>query len=170
MIEINPGILLAQIVTFLIGMWLLWKISWGPLTQMMKERSTTIQKELDAARQKRTDAEKLQMSYEQQLSAIEQKARELMSRSQQEAQAAKEQLLKTAQEESRRLMEKTKESLEAERVRLLVELRQELSRLVVSGTEKLLRHSVDHQTQQQWTQEFLTELDQRASKKGAKPE
>lgn len=168
MIEINFGILIAQAVTFLIGMWLLWKISWGPLTQMMKERSTIIQKELDLAQQKRNEAEKLQTSYQQQLSAIEQKAQELMARTQQEAQAAKEQLLRSAQEESKRLMEKTKESLEAERTRLLVDLRQELSRLVVWGTEKLLRHSVDRNAQQQWTQEFLADLDRHASEKTTK--
>lgn len=168
MIEIDFGILIAQIVTFLIGMGLLWKISWGPLTQMLKERSSVIQKELDAAQQKRVEAEKLQASYEQQLTAIDQKTQELTHRAFQSAQAMKDQILKSAQEESKRLMEKTKKLLEAERGQLLAELRQELSRLVVSGMEKLLRHSVDHQTQQQWTQEFLAELDQYASKNPTK--
>ncbi len=164
MIEIDFGILIAQIVTFLIGMGLLWKISWGPLTQMMKERSSVIQKELDAAQQKRTEAEKLQASYQQQLSAIEQKGQEVMNRALGEAQAMKDQILKGAQEESKRLMEKTEESLAVERVCLLTELRQELSRLVVSAMEKLLRHSVDPQTQKEWNQQFLSELDQYAKK------
>lgn len=168
MIEIDFGILIAQIVTFLIGMGLLWKISWGPLTQMLKERSSVIQKELADAQQKRSEALKLQASYDQQLTAIEQKAQELTHRALQSAQVMKDQILKSAQEESNRLMEKTKESLAAERVRLLVELRQELSRLVVSGMEKLIRHSVDHQTQQQWTQEFLAELDQYTDKNPTK--
>ena len=164
MIEIDFGILIAQIVTFLIGMGLLWKISWGPLTQMMKERSSVIQKELDAAQKKRAEAENLETSYQQQLSAIEQKAREVMNRAQHQAQAAKEQLLKAAQEESKRLMEKTKESLEAERVRLIGELRQEVSHLVIKGTEKLLRQSVDRQKQEQWSKEFMAELDQYTKK------
>ena len=164
MIEIDFGILIAQIVTFLIGMGLLWKISWGPLTQMMKERSSVIQKELDAAQQKRTEAEKLQASYQQQLSAIEQKGQEVMNRALGEAQAMKDQILKGAQEESKRLMEKTEESLAVERVCLLTELRQELSRLVVSAMEKLLRHSVNPQTKKEWNQQFLSELDQYAKK------
>jgi F-type H+-transporting ATPase subunit b len=164
MIEIDFGILIAQIVTFLIGMGLLWKISWGPLPQMMKERSTTIQKELDAAQQKRSEAEKLESSYRQQLAAIEQKTHEMMNQTQQEALVVKEQILRTAQEESKRLMEKNKELLEAERLRLIGELRQEVSQLVVKGTEKLLRQSVDRQKQEQWSKEFLAELDQYTKK------
>lgn len=160
MIEINFGILVAQVVTFLIGMGLLWKIAWGPLTETLKQRSLTIQKELETAQQKRSDAEKLESSYRQQLAAIEQKAQEMMNRTQQEAQVVKEHLLKAAHEESKRLMEKTKESLEAERIRLIGELRQEVSRLVIKGTEKLLRQSVDRQKQEQWSKEFMAELEQ----------
>ena len=165
MIEINPGILAAQVVTFLIGMILLWKISWGPLTALLRERSSLIQKDMETAEQKRLSAEKLETEYRQQLSAISAKAQEVMNRSLQETQIIKDQILKSAQEESRRLMEKTKESMEMERARLVTELRQELSHLVVLGTEKLLRQTIDSQKQEQWSQEFLAELAHHAKNK-----
>ncbi len=164
MIEINFGILLAQIVTFLAGMGLLWKIAWGPLTQMLKERSSVIQKDLQSAQQKLTEAQKLEESYHQQLAAIEAKAQEVMSQALQSAQTMKDQILKATQEESKRLMEKTKESLDAERIRLMSDLRRELSHLVVLGTEKLIRQTIDRQKQEQWTREFLEELEQQNKK------
>ena len=164
MIEINFGILSAQVVTFLIGVWLVWKIAWGPLTQMLKERSSVIERDLETAEQKRTEAQKLEESYREQLVAIEAKTEEITNRALQEAQTMKEQILKSAQDESKKLMEKTKESLEAERVRLIGELQRELSHWVVVGAEKLLRQTIDQQRQEQWTQQFLAELGQQSKK------
>lgn len=162
MIEINFGILLAQVITFLIGVALMWKIAWGPLTKTLKERSSVIQKELELAQAKNKMAEELQAKYQAQLAKIEAKAQGILAKANQEARNLRDQMLKSSQDEAKSLVEKTRLALEQEKQRLIQDLRQEMARLAVSGAEKLLRRMISPEIQREWSEEFLAQLEQHA--------
>lgn len=159
MIEINPGLLLAQVVTFLIGMGLLWKIAWGPLTRLLRERRARIQQDLQTAERAKQDMGRLKTEYEQQLAQIQTKANELFAQAERDGQAAREQLLQVAQEEARRLTEKTRRQLEEEKVRLVKELRSEVGNLSILAAERLVRQTVDERVQAQFLEELFRDLD-----------
>ncbi|MBI3292087.1 MAG: F0F1 ATP synthase subunit B [Elusimicrobia bacterium] len=159
MIEINLGVLLVQVVTFLIGVGILWKIAWGPVTRLLRERREHIQRDLQTAERAKQDMERLKADYEQQLAQIEAKAKELFAQAQREGQQAREGLLRATQEEARRLTEKTRRQLEEEKSRLIKELRTEVANLSILATEKLVRQTIDQRVQTQFVEGLFRDLD-----------
>ncbi|OGS27709.1 MAG: ATP synthase F0 subunit B [Elusimicrobia bacterium RIFOXYB2_FULL_48_7] len=165
MIEINPGIFIAQLITFLAALFILWKFAWGPLLGMLKERQDKIKKDLDVAESARQSIEKLQQEYSQKLSEIQQKAAELVSQAKQDGERMKGEILKIAQSEAEELRKKTQEQLDGEKKRISAELRSELSALSISIAEKIIRQSIDKKMQDNLFKEALDGLDAGTGKK-----
>lgn len=159
MIEVNLGILLAQAATFLIGVGLLWKIAWGPMTRFLRERQERIQRDVQAAERAKQEMERLKAEYDQQLAQIEVKAKELLAQAQREGQEARQQLLRATQEEARRLTEKTRHQLEEEKTRLVKELRSEVANLSILAAERLVRQTINERAQTQFLEELFRDLD-----------
>ncbi len=100
MIKIDPWLLLAQIASFLVALFILWRFFWGPLTQMIEKRRSAIAKELDDARKGREDAESLKHEYEQHLSQADETAKKILHAAIDEGHAAKEDILRAAREQA----------------------------------------------------------------------
>lgn len=159
MIEINPGILAVEVVTFLLALGILWKVSWGPLTKLLVERREKIQKDLEAAEGAKRQMEELKISYEKRLAEIETKTQEFLSRAREEGEAAGGKIVQKAQEEARRTLEKARQELLEEGRKAVVSVRSEVARLSIAAAEKILRHSIDRKVQDEFLEDALKDLD-----------
>ncbi len=139
MVEINGWLLLAQTLTFLIGVFILWKIAWGPLTKLMNEREENIRKTITEANDLRAKTENLKTEYETKISQIQQTKQEMLTAVQNESTKIKDDILRSAQSEAKQLIDKTKKQLDQERENLLVQLRNDVTKLSVIIAEKLLK-------------------------------
>lgn len=159
MIDINPGILLSQIITFLIALIVLWKIAWGPLTQMMKQREEDIRKNIETAKTERVAAENLRKNYETQLSQARIEAQEIINQSIAEGHREREQIIIFAREEAEKLLEATRRELVSEKKRLVKELQSEVTGLAIGIAEKLVKETVDKRVQEKIFKQVVDNLD-----------
>ncbi|OGS18648.1 MAG: ATP synthase F0 subunit B [Elusimicrobia bacterium RIFOXYA2_FULL_40_6] len=158
MIEINPGIFLAQIITFLAAVFILWKLAWGPLINMLKERQEKIKKDIDSAETARQAVEKLQQEYTLRLAEIQQKTDELISQAKQDGERLRKDMLSQAQNEAEELRNKVEQQLKQDKSNIAKELRAELAGLSVAIAEKLLQQSVDKKVQDKLFKEVIDKL------------
>ncbi|MBU0952607.1 MAG: F0F1 ATP synthase subunit B [Elusimicrobia bacterium] len=158
MIEINPGIFLAQIITFLAAVFILWKLAWGPLINMLKERQEKIKKDIDSAESARQAVERLQQEYNLKLAEIQQKTDELLSQAKQDGERLRKDILNTAQKEAEELRNKVEQQLKQDKNSIAKELRNELTGLSVAMAEKLLQGSVDKKLQDKLFKEVVDKL------------
>lgn len=146
-------------ITFLMMVLILKRIAWGPLLKVLDEREQKIKNELDSAQKNKEEMEQLKMSYEQQLSEVESRARSILSEAEQKGIQTRESILKEADLEARKLVEKGRQQLQTEKERLIQELGAQVGELSVMMTEKLIRQTVDKKVQEKFVQDFLKNLE-----------
>lgn len=161
MIEINPGILAAQVITFLIGLFLIWKIFLGPLTQKLEQRKGGIARDISEAENNRLETENLKKEYERQLASIEEKAGQILKKALDETEISKEQILKSAREQAQLLLDKTAKQLEEERQKMLKSVKNEVAGLGIMIAEKLMEKTADKNTQKKMLDQVINELEKK---------
>ncbi|MCB4791654.1 MAG: F0F1 ATP synthase subunit B [Elusimicrobia bacterium] len=155
MIDINFSLLLVQIVTFLVALFIVWKIAWGPLTRMMEKRSGDIKADIETAQQERLAAEELRKSYENQIKQSKLETRKIISDSIEEGNAQRNKIIEYAHDESKNIILNAKRELENEKERLKKELQNDVTKLAVEISEKLILKSIDKTTQDRVFEDIL---------------
>ena len=158
MVSIDPVLLLVQLGTFLVAVFLLWRFLWKPLAKFMEARRYAIEQDIENARKNRETAEQLRAQIDLRLAEIDTEARRLLQVANDESKRTREQILKEAQAEARRLLDNAGRQIAEERVRAIRDLRAETVALSLLIAEKALKQSVDAQVQHRLVDEFVTEL------------
>ncbi|OGS17594.1 MAG: ATP synthase F0 subunit B [Elusimicrobia bacterium RIFOXYA2_FULL_50_26] len=159
MIDINLSILAAQVVTFLIALFIIWKISWKPLTEMMSRRQEKIKNDIEAAQAQRQSAEELKKTYEKHLADARVEAHKLVALASEDAQRERQAILVHGRAEAEKIVGDARRELEQEKIRLVGELRRDVSMLAVEISEKMVRKSIDPAVQEQAFKEAMDSLD-----------
>lgn len=159
MIEINLGILIAQIVTFIIAVVIIWKLAWGPLTEMMKERRQSIKNDLETAQNERRAAEEAHRAYEQRILDAHLEAQKIVDRALKDGEEERTRLHAQARKEAELIAETARRSLQEEKERLTRELRAEVAGLSVEIAEKLIQQSIDRGVQENVLARALREIE-----------
>ncbi len=160
MIEINWFLLAAQVATFLAAMVLVWKLSWGPLTQFMRERSERIAADLKRAEEGRKEIDALEAEYRRRLAEVEERAQQEIKEALAKGRQEKEGLVEEARQEARQILEKAQSDLELERERVLQSLHAQVTELSLAALERVLGQGLDRQIQQRLLDKFLHEVEQ----------
>lgn len=140
MIEINLSLLLAQVVTFLIALYIVWKLSWGPLQQLMKSRQERIRNDLQNAEQTRQAAARLESDYRFRLSQIEQQIKELITIAKLEGNRERDEIIKNARQEIAEIHKRALEQLELEKEDAMQQLRSKVIDISVSLSGKIMEN------------------------------
>lgn len=159
MIDINFSLLCAQIVTFLMAVAVLWKLAWGPLQTLLRERSQNIKNDLLAAEQAKESARKLEEDYKARLNQIQEKANELIEQERQRGTKDKEEIMRLASREAETLIEKTRLQLAQDKDRMIQELRAEVSGLSVEIARKLLGECMNKDLQDKLFSESIRQIE-----------
>jgi F-type H+-transporting ATPase subunit b len=113
----------------------------------MQERTDTIQKALDEAKEARAAAAKQQEENETRLRAAYAEAAQVREQALKEAAEESRKHVEAAQAQSRKMVEDTKAQLDTEVRRAREELRREVGDLAVAVAEKLVRKSLNGEDQ-----------------------
>lgn len=159
MLSLDFHLIIAQVVTFLIGLFLLWKIAYRPLLAVFQQRADKIKNDLDAAEKARQDMEAAKVNYQQEMTSLEQKARELFQKAAQEGQATREALINEARTQSQDLLQRAQERIAIEKDKALKELRQEAVTLAMGMTEKVLKTAVTPEVQHRLVDQVFQQME-----------
>lgn len=156
MIEIDFGMILAQIVTFAIAVFILWKLAWKPLVSGMEQRKNAIAKNISDAEKIKQETEKLKSEYAAMIAGIDKKAQEMLANSSAAAEKNKQQLITAARDEAKNILEMAKKQISQEKESVKSDLKREFVPIAFSIAEKILGKNVDRDAQSKMVEEFLT--------------
>jgi F-type H+-transporting ATPase subunit b len=165
---IPDGTFVAELVAFLIILFLLRRFVVPPLQKSMTERQEAIRKsfaDAEEAKQRLADAE------EEYKNAIAE-ARGEQARAREEAAKTRREIIDAAKEEARveaeGVMARAEARLEVERRQVFSELRGEIGRLAVELSERIVGESLaDDERQSRVVDRFLAELENQPAAAGA---
>ena len=145
----------TQIVGFLLVLWILGKYAWPPVLGYIAERQKKIAGDLEHARQENERAVKLRAELDQELKAIEAKARARIQEAVTEGQRVASEIKAGAQKDVTQRLQRLQGEIEQERDKAMLALKQDMVRMTVEATEKILREKLDEKTQRRLVEEFI---------------
>lgn len=131
-------LLLAQVVNFLILLWVLRRFAYKPMLKFLDDRSKKIETGLRDAKLAGEKLSEMERKEREVLEAAKRESAAIVARAKESAERTGEKIMIESREEAERIMSETRKKIENERESLRTEMRQELAGLVLLATEKVL--------------------------------
>ena len=158
MLEINPGLILWTIITFLVVLVILRAAAWRPLLQALAAREEKIRSSLQEAEDAQVQARKLIEENKQQLAQAEQEAHRIIREGRELSDRLKGEILDKAQTASRHMVDQAREEIQREKEAALHQLRGEVADLAIQAAGKLLDANLDTPRQRQLVDAAINEI------------
>ncbi|RMD69200.1 MAG: F0F1 ATP synthase subunit B [Gammaproteobacteria bacterium] len=150
--------LIGQIITFIILVWFVSRYLWGPLTQMMADRSRRIADGLAAAERGRHELERAEQRAKELLQKTKSEAAEIIALAQKRATDLVEEAKEQAKIEGEKMIEAARIEIEKETQRAKEALRHEVVNLALLAAEKILEREIDAKAHEQLLNKVVAEL------------
>jgi F-type H+-transporting ATPase subunit b len=151
-------LLLANILNFVILVYLLKKIAYKPILEFIQQRTKTIEEGVKNAELAKKNLSEATAKQEEILTGAHKQAQGIITTAKQQAEQHVAQLLQEGREESTKLIQSAHVAIEHERKEALKAAEHEVANLVVLATEKILQQKVDQPTDKAYIERVLTEL------------
>ncbi len=158
MLEINPGLIIWTIVSFLVLVAVLGKYGWKPMIQALSEREGKIRSALEQADRARMEASDLLKKNEENMARAEEEYQKMMRENKAMAEKVREEILGKAREQARQELQRASEEIQRNIDSARQQLRSEVADLAVKAAEKILDENLDAQKQKKIVDAFLTQL------------
>lgn len=150
--------LLAQILAFLLLLWLLSKYAWNPLMNVMEERRKNIEASIKGAEEERRQAEEIKREYQAEMLKARQEAQEIIARATKVSEERAAEILALAREEGEKLKKSALADIERERTRAIADVRAQVADLSVAVATKIIHQNLDVKGQEQLIEQFIQEV------------
>ncbi|MEE8334963.1 MAG: F0F1 ATP synthase subunit B [Candidatus Neomarinimicrobiota bacterium] len=158
LVQLDPGLFIWTIITFLMLFGLLAKFAWNPLLKMLKERESLIRESLENAEKARTDLEKINQKSEKIISQARSEAQTILAEGKAAANKLKDKTLDQARVSSKLILEDAKKDIKMERDKAISEIKSEVTDLSISIAEKLIRKNLSAEDNQKLIEESLKQV------------
>jgi F-type H+-transporting ATPase subunit b len=158
MLEINSGLILWTILTFVIVLIILRKAAWKPLLGALAAREESIRASLREAADARAQAARLLEENKRQLAQAEEQSRRIIMEGRDMGDRLKGEILEKANATTRVMIEQAKEEIRREKDAALMQLRSEATDLVIAAAGKILDANLDTPKQRQLADAAIREI------------
>ena len=155
------GTIFWTAVTFVVLAFILYKVGWKPILNMLEERELRIKESIEKADLVKEESERTAIERQQQIDAARKEANEILNAARQAAETIKNDIDKTAHAEADKMIERAKHEIELSREILIQDIRTLAIELSMDATEKLISKKLtkdDHQSMVQAAMDRLEQL------------
>ncbi len=157
--QLSTNEIFAQIIGFLLLLFLLRAFAWKKLLKLLDDRRERIASEFKKIEDTQAEIAKLRTEYDKKLSDIDEtskvKIQEAMARAKQLAEEVRE----SSQHEARKILEKARENIDIELARAKEELKNKVVDLTINTTEKIIKEKLTEEKDRKLVSEFIEEID-----------
>jgi F-type H+-transporting ATPase subunit b len=148
----------AQIISFLLLVWVLGKFVWKPVINMMEKRRISIEDTLNQAKEERQQAEQIKKEYQEEMRKARQEAQEVIAKATKVSEDRAVEILAMAREEAEKVKKDALVDIERERDRAIFEVKAQVADLSVAVAEKIIRQQLDLPNQEKLIEQFIKEV------------
>ena len=159
LVQVDPGLFIWTIVTFLVLLGLLAKFAWGPLLKALDERQEMIRKSLHDADQATQDLKQLHQESAQIIATARADAQSIVAKSRVAAETVREDLKQKAKEEADALVRGAQRQIQLETARAVQQIRHEVVDLSLAVASKLIKKNLTQEDNDALIQDSLTQID-----------
>jgi F-type H+-transporting ATPase subunit b len=158
MLDINPGLILWTIITFVIVLVILRLTAWKALLGALTAREEKMRTSLEEAESARVQAQRLLEENKRQLALAEEHSQRVIGEGRDLGERMKVEILEKANSSARHMIEQAKDEIAREKEKALTQLRSEVADLAIGVAGKILDANLDTPRQRQLVDAAIKEL------------
>jgi F-type H+-transporting ATPase subunit b len=158
MLEINPGLIIWTIVTFICLTIVLAKFAWKPILKMLSDREEKIHAALAEADRARTETAEMLKQNEKNLARAEEEYQKMVREGKALAEKLKEDIVTKAKQQAQHELKLATEEIQRNTEAAKQKLRAEIADLAIKATEKILEETIDEKKQKQLIDSVMNKL------------
>ena len=158
MLDINPGLILWTILTFIVLLIVLKKMAWKPLLHALTAREEKIRVSLQQAEEAQKVAKDLLEENKKQLARAEEESQRIIREGRELGEKMKAEIVERANTASRHMVDQAKEEIGREREAALVQLRAEVADIAILAAGKIIDANLDGPKQRALVDDVLQGL------------
>lgn len=156
--QIDWFTLTAQVVNFLILVWLLKRFLYGRIVQAMNDREARIASRLDEAKEQQAEAEREAQRYRKRQEELDAQREEVLQRARENAEARRQQLVEEARQDVEQMRAQWFENLQQEKAQFLHDLSEQAGQRIFDIVRRALKDLAGADLQQQMVATFLRRI------------
>ncbi len=158
LVQLDPGLFIWTILTFLLLLTVLAKFAWKPLLKMLKDREDMIRNSLNDAEKAQEELARLNAEGEEIINKARSEAQEILSQGKASAAKLKEDTLNDAKEKAKLITEDAQKQIQVEKEKAIAEIKGEVVNLSLSVAEKLIRKNLSPEDNKALIDESLSNV------------
>lgn len=143
MFEINPGLIVWTIITFVVVLVILRKSAWKMLLGALTAREEKIRASLEQAERAQQEASRLLEENRKQLALADEQSQRILREGRDAGERLRAEILEKASGSARQMIEQAKEEIGREKEKALQQLRAEVADLAIGAAGKILDANLD---------------------------
>ncbi len=155
MLDINPGLILWTIITFVILLIILGKVAWKPLVKALQDREQSIRDALLKAEEAKKESERMLAENKAAMARANEEAARILKEGRDLAEQLKNEIVAKAHESAKSMMTQAKEDIQREKETALLQLKNEVADLAITAAEKILDETLDEAKQKKLVDKVL---------------
>ena len=148
LVQLDPGLFLWTILTFLLLLGVLAKFAWNPLLKMLRDREEFIRSSLDDAEKARAELERLNSEGEDIVNKARSEAQTILSESKAAASKLKDETLNAAKDQAKSILSDAEKQIRIEKDKAIEEIKSEVVDLSLSVATKLIKKNISREDNQ----------------------
>ncbi|PRX35761.1 ATP synthase F0 subcomplex B subunit [Orenia metallireducens] len=159
MISLDLTTFVLQLINFMVLYFVLKRFLFGPITNLMNDRSEKISDQIDQAIERENEAEQLKAEYQQRLQDAKAEAQDIIEDSRRRAQRNKEDLINEAKSEANQKIERAEQEISRAKQQAVESLKDEVTNISIQMTKQLLEKSINTELQEKTIESYIEGID-----------
>tara|TARA_Y100000590_G_scaffold64583_1_gene69540 strand:- start:7048 stop:7548 length:501 start_codon:yes stop_codon:yes gene_type:complete len=142
LVQLDPGLFIWTIITFMVLFFVLAKFAWKPLLNMLKDREDMIRSSLADAEKAKVELERLNEESEAIMAKARSEAQTILADGKTAAEKVKEDTVAKAKAQANKIREDAEKQIQVEKDKAIADIKQEVVNISLSVAEKLIRKNL----------------------------
>jgi len=158
LLDPHYGLMIITITIFVIVMFVLRKLAWGPMLEAVRGREQALTDAMAAAERDRNEAAKLLADQRAAIEAARNEAQRYIAEGRATAESMRGEMLEQTRQQQGELLDRARKEIESEKSKAIDELRREAVDLALAGAGKLIGQKLDNETDRKLVEQYLNSL------------
>jgi len=159
LVQLDPGLFIWTILTFLTLLFLLAKFAWKPLLAALEDRENKIKNSLEDAEKAKAELERINVKSEEIIAKARSEAQSIHVEAKAATERIKADLKAKAEEDSKKIREEAEKQIRVEKDKAINEIRQEVVDLSLAVAEKVIKKNLSKEDNQGLIEDSLKNLE-----------
>ncbi len=160
LVQLDPGLFVWTILTFLLLLFVLAKFAWKPLLKMLNDREELIRSSLEDAEKAKEKLERLNAEGETIINRARSEAQSILSEGKTAAAKLKDETLDVAKEQAKQIASEAEKQINIEKDKAIAEIKSEVVNLSIRIAEKLINKNISPEDNKALIDESLSNVEE----------